>query len=192
MHSTYLLFLLWSLLSCTFAAPAQQGKGLRNDKDIYTVEIDPHNGDTYNVYTPYYKQRDRPVTRLIFPSNDRSLISVALAWNARETAHADRSPRLHLSDMIQLVASSRHANRPLQSFDRIHFLTVYNDETLTVVTDYFQDWRKLNPKAKFPEKLTITPSSSFWPSFQQTPFFKAVGWTFKGTKKTLCLFNQLG
>ncbi|KAK1979248.1 hypothetical protein LZ30DRAFT_543365, partial [Colletotrichum cereale] len=56
MYSTYPLLLLWLLLSRTFAAPAYQGKGLRYDKDIYTVERD---GDTYYVYTPYYTQNSR-------------------------------------------------------------------------------------------------------------------------------------
>ncbi|KAK2051136.1 hypothetical protein LY76DRAFT_485726, partial [Colletotrichum caudatum] len=61
-HPTYLLFLLWSLLCCTFAA---SDKGLRQNKDIYTVETD---GDVYNVYTPYYTPPTRlqraPVTKL--------------------------------------------------------------------------------------------------------------------------------
>ncbi|KAK2021700.1 hypothetical protein LX32DRAFT_492526, partial [Colletotrichum zoysiae] len=61
MHSTSrLLLLLWSLLSSTLAAPT--AKGLRYDKDIYTVE---RHGDAYHVYTPYYeRQYHRPITTL--------------------------------------------------------------------------------------------------------------------------------
>ncbi|KAK2051508.1 hypothetical protein LY76DRAFT_483980, partial [Colletotrichum caudatum] len=71
MHSTYPVFvLLWSLLSCTFAAPIGHqlepragqrgpGRGLRYDTDIYTVDRE---GDTYYVYTPYYTSNFRTVT----------------------------------------------------------------------------------------------------------------------------------
>ncbi|KAK1973458.1 hypothetical protein LZ30DRAFT_554963, partial [Colletotrichum cereale] len=64
MHSLYPLFLLWLLLSCTFATPIiSKEKGLRYDGDIYTVE---RLGFTYNIYTPYYTQNSRkvPVTKL--------------------------------------------------------------------------------------------------------------------------------
>ncbi|WDK21240.1 hypothetical protein CGRA01v4_12529 [Colletotrichum graminicola] len=188
MRFIYPLFLIWSLLSCTFVVSAQQAKGLRYDKDIYTVE---RAGDTYYVYTPYYTQNFRRaiVTKLIFPSNKPDLITVASAWNGREKPHADGSPRLHLSDVIQAVASSRHANRPLKSLNRMNGLNVVNKETLVIINDYFHDWQKLNPGAKFPQNLTITPSSSFWPSFKSTPFFKAVKWTFNETDKTVGSIN---
>ncbi|KAK1999319.1 hypothetical protein LX36DRAFT_550183, partial [Colletotrichum falcatum] len=62
---------------------------------------------------------------------------------------------------------------------------VVNKPTLEIVDDYFRDWLKLNPGAAFPERLVITPSSSFWPSLKNTPFLKAVSWTFKETGKTI-------
>ncbi|KAK1966928.1 hypothetical protein LY78DRAFT_27934 [Colletotrichum sublineola] len=184
MHSTYpLLLLLWSLLSCTFAAPqTQKNKGLRYNNDIYTVKRD---GDSYDVYTPYYERKKSPVTELMFPSasDRRDEIILRSAWNGEEKAHTDRSARLHLSDIIQAVASNRNANRPLESVKRIIGLTVVNDQALLIVNDYYQAWKQLHPGAKFPDKLTIYSSDPHWPSFERTAFYKAVWWTFKGTGK---------
>ncbi|KAK1974911.1 hypothetical protein LZ30DRAFT_739144 [Colletotrichum cereale] len=183
MHSTYLLLLhLWLLLSYTSAAPTHLGKGLRYDNDIYTVKSE---GDAYDIYTPNFFRGEMAVTKLIFPTDNRNLITIASAWNGREKAHTDGSPRLHLSDIIQVIASNRHANRPLQSVNRIHGQFVVNEESIDIIDRYFDDWRKRNPDAEFPEKLTITPSSPFWPSLLKTQFFKAVTWTFAGTEKTV-------
>ncbi|WQF89438.1 hypothetical protein CDEST_14452 [Colletotrichum destructivum] len=181
MHSTNLLFLFWSLLCCTFAASE---KGLRHDNDIYTVEKD---GDVYSVYTPYYTPplQRTPVTKLIFPEKDHDLITVVAAFNGRETRHADGSPRLHLSEVIQAVASSRHANRPLTSINWMRGTQVINEETLAILDRYFDEWRKLNKNAKIPDTFTFTPSSSLWPPLENTSFFKAVKWTFDGTGKTI-------
>ncbi|KAK2045197.1 hypothetical protein LZ31DRAFT_259835 [Colletotrichum somersetense] len=181
MHSTYpLLLLLWSLLSSsTFAAPqARQNKGLRYNNDIYTVRRD---GNSWDVYTPYYEKNKSPVTVLSFPTAKELVVETA--WNGEEKAHADGSARLHLSDVIQAVASSRNANVPLRSVDRITGRTVVNDEALLLLYQYYQSQRQ--PGAKFPEKLTIYPSDPHWPSFQKTKFYKLVSWTFKGTGKTI-------
>ncbi|KAK2028438.1 hypothetical protein LX32DRAFT_402089 [Colletotrichum zoysiae] len=200
MHSTYPLFvLLWSLLSCTFAAsighdlqprgsegparagPRGPGKGLRSDTDIYTVDRE---GDIYYVYSPYYTSNLRIVTltKLIFPSNERDTIIVDVAWNGKEKPHADK---LHLSDVIQAVASSRHANRPLATVNWVRGEYVVNKGTLEIVNDYFADWRKLHPKAPYPEQLVITPTSSFWPAVKTTPFYKVIRWTFNETEKAV-------
>ncbi|KAK2018585.1 hypothetical protein LZ32DRAFT_613611 [Colletotrichum eremochloae] len=183
MHSKYHLFLLlWSLLSCTFAAPFSRERGLRYNGDIYTVAQD---GDYYYVYTPYYGRRyHEAVTKLIFPHDDPGMITVLAAYNGKESPHPNGSPRLHLSDVIQAVASDRNAKRPLTSVNKMSGTTVVNKETLAVVNKYYQDWHKLNPGATFPETVTFTPSDSVWSSLQTTPFFKAVMWTFKGTGKT--------
>ncbi|KAK1996890.1 hypothetical protein LX36DRAFT_722211 [Colletotrichum falcatum] len=182
MHSIYpFLFLLWSLSSRTFAAA--QATGLRSDGDIYTVE---RHGDTFYVYTPYYQKRNHmAITKVYFPRDDPSMINVIAAYNGREEAHADRSPRLHLSDVIQALASSRHANRPLATIRQMRGNNVVNKETLDIANKYYRDWEKSHPGARFPAQVTFTPSDPFWPSLQQSPFYKAVTWTFKGTGKTV-------
>ncbi|KAK2024228.1 hypothetical protein LX32DRAFT_506985, partial [Colletotrichum zoysiae] len=60
-----------------------------------------------------------------------------------------------------------------------------NKETVSVLDKYQENWEKLHPGADRPEKLTIDPSDSAWSSFKTTPFFKAVNYTFKPTKKTV-------
>ncbi|KAK1979249.1 hypothetical protein LZ30DRAFT_535600, partial [Colletotrichum cereale] len=68
----------------------------------------------------------------------------------------------------------------------ISVVHVVNTQTLESINHYFDDWRKLNPEAaEFPKELVVTPSSLFWPSFERTPFYKAVEWTFDGTGKTV-------
>ncbi|KAK1973457.1 hypothetical protein LZ30DRAFT_563730, partial [Colletotrichum cereale] len=64
-------------------------------------------------------------------------------------------------------------------------LNVLNKPSLQILEDYFDDWRKLNPEAEIPERLTFTPSSPLWPSLESTPFFKVIKWTFKETEKTV-------
>ncbi|KAK2003774.1 hypothetical protein LX36DRAFT_650798 [Colletotrichum falcatum] len=173
MRSTYpVLFLLWSLLSSTFVAA--QKKGLRDDKDTYTVG---RNGDTYDVYTPYYAEGNVPVTTLVFPSDERGQIIVTAAWNNREGRHADSKPRLFLSDVIRAVASSRHANRPLETVDWVVARTVLDKQVLAIVKDYYRDWKKLHRFAGFPDKLTVKQTDSYWPAFKHTSFYKTVTWT---------------
>ncbi|KAK1991342.1 hypothetical protein LX36DRAFT_590684 [Colletotrichum falcatum] len=62
---------------------------------------------------------------------------------------------------------------------------IVNEESLEIVNDYYSDWKKLNPGSKFPENLTVTPSSSYWPSFKSTSFYKTVRWTFNETESTV-------
>ncbi|KAK2036078.1 hypothetical protein LZ31DRAFT_429841, partial [Colletotrichum somersetense] len=62
---------------------------------------------------------------------------------------------------------------------------VVNPEALAIIKDYYKDWRKLHPQDKFPERLTVMPTSSFWPSFKSTTFYKATTWTFNETDKTV-------
>ncbi|KAK2062947.1 hypothetical protein LY76DRAFT_588908 [Colletotrichum caudatum] len=182
MHSTYpLVLLLWSLLSSSaFAAPkARQSKGLRYDDDVYTVK---RQGKSWDVYTPYYEDKVWPVTSLSFPTAKELVVKGA--WNGEEKAHADGSPRLHLSDVIHAVASRRNAGVRLKSISRITGKTVVNDEALSLLRDYYQS--RLQPGgAGFPEKLTISPSDPHWPSVEKTAFYKLVSWTFKGTGKTI-------
>ncbi|KAK1987831.1 hypothetical protein LZ30DRAFT_701052 [Colletotrichum cereale] len=185
MHSIYPLLLLWSL-SCTFAAPVTEQEGLRNTKDIYTVLVEENR---YLVFSPYYsKQKTHPVTTLMFPtdSDNNDQIIIAVAWNALESPHNDRSPRPHLSDIVQAVAS-RHANKPLALINWVVVKKVGNNPTLVTINDYWHDWRKLqaDPKTKKPERLTIKPSDSYWPAFKHTPFFKTINFTFRANKKTV-------
>ncbi|KAK2056417.1 hypothetical protein LY76DRAFT_481292, partial [Colletotrichum caudatum] len=58
-------------------------------------------------------------------------------------------------------------------------------EAFVIINDYYQAWRKLDPGAKFPEKLAIYSSGPDWPSFKKTAFYKAVGWTFEESRKTV-------
>ncbi|KAK2005718.1 hypothetical protein LZ32DRAFT_611836 [Colletotrichum eremochloae] len=184
MHSTYpLLLLLWSLLSCTFSVLGH--KGLRYYNDIYTVER--YQKDTYRVYTSYYIGSLIPVTTVQFPTESHRLdqIVVVSAWNGNEQAHPDHKPRLHLSDIIKYLASSRHANRRMESVNWIIGLKVVNNQALYIANNYYQAWKKQHPKAKFPAKLTVYPSDSHWRQFQTTSFYKTVGWTFNETEKTV-------
>ncbi|KAK2053362.1 hypothetical protein LY76DRAFT_668002 [Colletotrichum caudatum] len=182
MYSLHLLLLFWSLLSSfTVAAPVDpQGRGLRNANDIYTVVV---KGDKYYVYTPYYRQKIRPVTILIIP-NFRDQIIINTAYNANEKPHDDRSPRLHLSDIIQLVATE-HANKPLTSINWVVAKTVVHKETNKLINDYYDGWKKAHPGASIPERLTINPSDPYWSSFKSTSFFKTANFAFEANKKTV-------
>ncbi|KAK1564161.1 uncharacterized protein LY79DRAFT_585279 [Colletotrichum navitas] len=189
-------------LSYTFADPAQPGftpppkpaglnspgsgsglKPLRQAKDIYTVAV---KGDKYLVYTPYFEGNTVPVTVLIFPTDKPDQIIIPLAFNGGEKPHTDRSPRLHLSDIIQAVAS-KHARKSLSSIDWVIIKTVVNKKTEAVLISYYEDWKKhqANPKAQLPKRITVDQSDKFWPTFKNTPFFKAVDYTFKPSKKAV-------
>ncbi|KAK2043077.1 hypothetical protein LZ31DRAFT_622198 [Colletotrichum somersetense] len=191
MHSVYpLLVLLWSI-SCAFAAPgrfvpppkppgldAPDRQPLRNAKDIYTVAV---KGDKYLVYTPYFENNKEPITTLIIPNDGgkQDQIIIPAAYNSEETAHTDRSPRLHLSDVIQAV-TTRHAKKTLASINWVVIRTIVNPQTKDVINDYYVDWKKrqANPRAEFPERVTIGQSDPFWNKFATTPFFKAVNYVF--------------
>ncbi|KAK2005169.1 hypothetical protein LX36DRAFT_649141 [Colletotrichum falcatum] len=197
MQSMYpLLLLLWSL-SCTFAAPLNpKEKGLRNDRDTYTVvHVRDDIGDVYSVYSPYYHRKTQAVTTLIFPtgSGKNDQIIIYEAFNAKEQPRKDYTPRLHLSDVVQALASSRHANRPLASINWLVAEGVTNIATVDVIKDYYSDWQKrqADPTAKLPERLTIKPSDSFWPSFKTTPFFKTANFTFKSSRKTVSSIDMV-
>ncbi|KAK2000896.1 hypothetical protein LX36DRAFT_390001 [Colletotrichum falcatum] len=186
MHSMYpLLLLLWSLLSsCAAADPLpSREKGLRRSNDIYTVVA---YGDKYAVYSPDYASKLRPITILEFPTypGETDQVIVHVAYNAREEPHRDGSPTLHLSDVIQAVAS-RHARKSLSSINWLMAKTIINEATLGVIQSYSDDWRRRNPGAQYPERLTIRPSDPFWQSFQNTPFFKAATYAFSGSRKSV-------
>ncbi|KAK2028434.1 hypothetical protein LX32DRAFT_402077 [Colletotrichum zoysiae] len=207
MYSIYpLLLLVWSLSHTTFAAPvpvnpsspkisranSQGRQPLRYAGDIYTVAV---RGDQYDVYTPYYVDDMAPMVTIVFPSTGGQMI-IPQAYTAREEAHRDRSPRLHLSDIIQAVAS-RHAHKSLRSINWVIIKNVVNDDSINVINAYYQHWRRLqnNPGASIPEKLTINPSDPFWSSFQNTPFFKAVNFAFRTERKSVVsmdLVNKWG
>ncbi|KAK1995128.1 hypothetical protein LX36DRAFT_702488 [Colletotrichum falcatum] len=54
-----------------------------------------------------------------------------------------------------------------------------------VTNDYYSAWQKANPGANIPKRLTVKPSDSSWPSFTNTPFFKAANFAFQPNRKTV-------
>ncbi|KAK1994836.1 hypothetical protein LX36DRAFT_190719 [Colletotrichum falcatum] len=176
MHSIWLL-LLWSL-SFAFAA-ASRRTGLRNANDVYTVEA---SGSQYLVYSRYYYDGDYPVTTMAFKGDQ---IIIPLTWNANEDPHTDGSARLHLSDIIRLVANN-HARKPLSSIEWLVIKNVSNDQTISVVRNYQNDYeRRARPGATVPSKLTVKPSDPFWSTFRGTPFFKAANFAFQPNGKSV-------
>ncbi|KAK2031943.1 hypothetical protein LX32DRAFT_235942 [Colletotrichum zoysiae] len=188
MYPTYpVLIVLWSLLSCTSVAakgPAQEtkrpewgparAKGLRSDTDIYTVKTF---GSIYEIFSPYYSEKVVPVADVRFPtrSGEQDQIIVAEASNAHEEPHPGK---IHLSDMIQALASTRYANRPLKSVNWVMARDVIHQPTIDAITSYY----KHKPGASLPEKLTIKPSDPLWPALEATALYKTVRWTFKDIK----------
>ncbi|KAK1999119.1 hypothetical protein LX36DRAFT_743619 [Colletotrichum falcatum] len=200
-----LLVLLWSL-SSAFAAPVRFGQEptprtpnlprappslaippgrapLRSSKDIYNVVV---RGDKYLVYTPYYERNNGAIVTMLFPSDKRDQVIVTDAYTAGEKPHADGSARLHLSDMIEAVAS-RHAGRSLSSIDTLVIRTIVNPETKEVINDYYVDWKKgqADPRAEFPTTVSVKPSNKFWAAFARTPFFKAANYAFRSSRKSV-------
>ncbi|KAK1989576.1 hypothetical protein LX36DRAFT_717536 [Colletotrichum falcatum] len=188
MYPTYpLLVLFWSLLSLlsyTFAAAQENGpalekrrgspqaKGLRNDKDVYTVKA---YGTRYEVFSPYYNGH-APVAIFIFPTKpgERDQIVIDEAMNDYGNLHDDK---LHLSDMIRFVASARFANRPLRSVNRI----VARDVTATFST--LKSLYEHMPGGKIPHKITIEASDAqSWSAVKATTPYKDAARTFKDIK----------
>ncbi|KAK1566387.1 uncharacterized protein LY79DRAFT_584825 [Colletotrichum navitas] len=171
--------------SSTFAAPIPPTtpspennnfitwKPLRAGGGIYNVKYSEPL-DLYYVYTPYYKKSKYPVTELQFPKDNKEELNIIQAWNALEQPHPNGSPRLRLSDIIQAVAEEQaHVDLGLLNWVRVDY--VLNKQTLSVIDDFFADWKKLNNKPH-PPTVTVKPSSSFWPAFNNTPFVKAVNY----------------
>ncbi|KAK2026741.1 hypothetical protein LX32DRAFT_729904 [Colletotrichum zoysiae] len=134
-------------------------------------------GDKYDVYSPYYDNDKEPVTSLIFPSDRRDQVIITDAYNGQERAHTDR---MYLSDITEAVAT-KHAGRPLSSINTIVARTVVNPQTREVINDYYSDWKRdqSNPRAQFPEKVTVDQSDRHWSAFGNTPFFKSANHVFQ-------------
>ncbi|WDK08724.1 hypothetical protein CGRA01v4_00002 [Colletotrichum graminicola] len=189
MYPIHSLILFLLLICSTFAAPAPKSEStptpgnlenptrqpLRAGGGIYTVKSSSSLG-LYYVYTPYYKSTQEPVTALQFLKREDKLIIIQ-AWNAYEGYHRNGSPRLKLSDIIRAVAIEQARVDP-GSLTTVEVDTVVNKPTITVVNDFFVDWEKLQSKSAQPRppRVTITPSNSYWPSFKNTPFVKAVNY----------------
>ncbi|KAK1561663.1 uncharacterized protein LY79DRAFT_573993 [Colletotrichum navitas] len=156
--------------------PLRAGGGIYNVKSLSSIGL-------YYIYTPYYQDSREPVTALQLHKGEDKL-TILQAWNAYEGFHRNNSPRLKLSDVIRAVAKEQ-AHVDLGSLTKVVVDTVINKPTITVVNDFFADWEKLQskPNQLRPPKVTLTPSSSYWPAFQTTPFVKAVNYALARDKK---------
>ncbi|KAK1970951.1 hypothetical protein LY78DRAFT_666473 [Colletotrichum sublineola] len=214
MRSVYPLLVVLGSLSCTFASPVPpqapdpvpapatsasaappnptgpvadhlDKKPLRDDKDTYTVAV---KGDKYLVFSPYYRDGKAPVTELLFPSDKKDEIVVTKALNVKEKKHTDGSKRLPLSDIMEAVASDKHAKRPLSTINTVVVRNIRGKRTEKAIHKSYEDWKKQqsdSKKAKMPEKLAVQSSDPAWKEFKNTPFFKTVNKAFEHSKKAV-------
>ncbi|KAK2009743.1 hypothetical protein LZ32DRAFT_620386 [Colletotrichum eremochloae] len=178
MYPTYpLLVLLWPLLSYTCAAARGSGdptqeKGLRSDTDIYTVETYK---STYRIFSPYYEGKESPIAHLRFPTeNSGDEIKIFKGWDVDE--ETSRPHKLRLSEIIKALASTRYANRPLESFNSIRVWHMTHRSLDGLARAYAAKHGVL------PTQLTIRPRDPLWPDIEAMPLYKAIRSTFKNIK----------